>query len=85
MSSLVDKEPERYYDWMLWKMRQEADMEDPVDDVTIHNNLRGWTNTTSTVTREELLKRDISEMQYQVHKLQMRVKELTEELDRLRK
>ena len=85
MIDLVDKEPERYYDWMLWKMRQEADMEDPVDDVTIHNNLRGWTNTTSTVTREELLKRDISEMQYQVHKLQMRVKELTEELDRLRK
>lgn len=85
MSSLVDKEPERYYDWMLWKMRQEADMEDPVDDVTTHNNLRGWTNTTSTITREELLKREISEMQYQVHTLQIRVKELTEELDRLRK
>ena len=84
MIDLVDKEPERYYDWMLWKMRQEADMEDPVDDITTHNNLRGWTNSTSTATREDLLKRDISEMQYQVHNLQMRVKELTEELDRLR-
>tara|TARA_B100001063_G_scaffold96167_2_gene89807 strand:- start:1329 stop:1586 length:258 start_codon:yes stop_codon:yes gene_type:complete len=85
MSNLVDKEPERYYDWMLWKMRQEDDMEDPVDDVTTYNNLRGWTTSTSTVTREDLLKKDISEMQYQVHNLQMRVKELTEELDRLRK
>ena len=85
MQRKYDPEPERYYDWMLWKMRQEADMEDPVDDVTTHNNLRGWTNTTSKVTREELLKREISEMQYQVHTLQMRVKELTEELDRLRK
>ena len=85
MIDLVDKEPERYYDWMLWKMRQEADMEDPVDDITTQNNLRGWTNSTSTLTREDLLKRDISEMQYQVHNLQVRVKELTEELDRLRK
>ena len=26
-----DKEPERYYDWMLWKMRQE-DKKDMVDN-----------------------------------------------------
>ena len=33
---LDDKEPERYYEWMLWKLRQEKDMEqdDPTDDVS---------------------------------------------------
>ena len=31
-----DPEPERYYDWMLWKLRQEKKMEqdDPMDDIT---------------------------------------------------
>lgn len=24
----MDKEPERYYDWMLWKLRQEPDYPD---------------------------------------------------------
>ena len=76
-----DPEPERYYDWMLWKMRQETDMEDPVDDVTTHNNLRGWTQSTSTITREEMYQREIAEMQKSIHHLQMRVKELQEKLD----
>ena len=33
----MDKEPERYYDWMLWKMRQEDksnqdNLEDKLED-----------------------------------------------------
>lgn len=29
--SVEDREPERYYDWMLWKMRQEDhDIKDPL-------------------------------------------------------
>ena len=27
---MQDKEPERYYDWMLWKMRQENQKEKQV-------------------------------------------------------
>ena len=40
-------EPERYYDWILWMMRQERNnmsddiLNDPTDDVT-KGNLSGW-------------------------------------------
>ena len=37
-----DPEPERYYDWILWKLRQERKMEqdDPMDDITKDGKLR---------------------------------------------
>ena len=81
-----DPEPERYYDWMLWKMRQERAMEDPVDDVTIGNQLRKWTEsprTTVNMTTEEMYHREIAEMQKQVHALQLKVKELQDKLNAL--
>ena len=56
-----DPEPERYYDWMLWKMRQEKKKEPVV------------------MTTEEVMKREIADMQASIHHLQMRVKELSEE------
>ncbi len=81
-----DPEPERYYDWMLWKMRQldrqERDMEDPVDDVTIGNQLTKWT-TQTTMTKEEMYQREMAEMQRQVHTLQLKVKELQDKLNAL--
>ena len=84
MSNLVDEEPERYYDWMLWKLRQEKDMEDPVDDVTTHNNLRGWTDSNkSTMSKEEMYQREMAEMQKQVHTLQMKIVKLQEKLNAL--
>jgi len=45
MVSKYDPEPERYYDWMLWKLRQERNMEkdDPIDDITEGGRLSGWT------------------------------------------
>ena len=55
-----DKEPERYYDWMLWKMRQEN-------------------KNKVVMTKEDIYKKDIAELQSSIHHLQMRVKELSEE------
>ena len=52
-----DPEPERYYDWMLWKMRQERS-----------ENL--------TLNETDIYKKEIAEMQRQVHTLQMRIKHL---------
>lgn len=81
-----DPEPERYYDWMLWKMRQERAMEDPVDDVTIGNQLKGWTEssrTTVNMTTEQMYQKEIAEMQKQVHALQLKVKELQDKLNAL--
>lgn len=58
-------------------------MEDPVDDVTTHNKLTEWTRRSDHVvmTTEDMYKRDIADMQKQVHVLQMKVKELQEKLD----
>ena len=81
-----DPEPERYYDWMLWKMRQERAMEDPVDDVTIGNQLNKWTETSRTtinMTTEQMYQKEIAEMQKQVHALQLKVKELQDKLNAL--
>ena len=55
-----DPEPERYYDWMLWKMRQED-------------------KGKKVMTKEDIYKKDIAELQSSIHHLQMRVKELSEE------
>ena len=72
-----DPEPQRYYDWMLWKLRQEdmSEQDDPTDDVTAIGRLSGWIEKPH-LSKEELLMRDIAEMQSQNHKLMIRVKEL---------
>ena len=61
-----DPEPVRYYDWMLWKMRQEKAKEPVV------------------MTTEEMMKKEIAEMQSSIHHLQMRVKELVDENEKLK-
>jgi len=63
---LDDPEPQRYYDWMLWKMRQEKAKEPVV------------------MTTEEMMKKEIAEMQSSIHHLQIRVKELIEENEKLK-
>jgi len=80
-----DPEPQRYYDWMLWKLRQEdmSEQDDPTDDVTAIGRLSGWIEKPH-LSKEELLMRDIAEMQSQNHKLMIRVKELGEEINRLK-
>jgi len=81
-----DPEPERYYDWMLWKLRQEdmKEQDDPMDDITSYSKLSGWTEQPH-LSKEELLMRDIAEMQKQNHTLMIRVKEQAEEILKLKK
>ena len=57
-----DKEPERYYDWILWKMRQEE-------------------RQMKMQMPKEMYEKEIAEMQSSVHYLQVRVKELGEEVE----
>ena len=61
-----DPEPARYYDWMLWKMRQDKAKEPIV------------------MTPEEMMKKEIADMQSSIHHLQIRVKELVEENEKLK-
>ena len=66
-----DPEPERYYDWILWKLRKERafDMEQQLD---LFNNEK------KVMTMEDLLKKDIAEMQKQVKELIKENSELKE-------
>ena len=86
---VYDPEPPRYYDWILWKMRQERNsmsddiLNDPTDDVT-KGNLSGWIEKPH-MSKEDLFRKEIAEMQKTNHILMMRVKEQAEEIAKLQK
>ena len=60
-----DPEPERYYDWMLWKMRQEG-------------------GVMSTVSKEDMWKKTVADMQGEIHALQKTIVRLQEQISELR-
>ena len=64
-----DPEPERYYDWMLWKLRQE-------DSYT--------KSRMKTITREEMWMKEVAEMQKTNHQLMIRIKEQAEQIQKLK-
>lgn len=83
-----DEEPERYYEWMLWKLRQERKMEqdDPTDDIS--DSALKWTTSSTNkekiITREELLKKEISSLQECLNNAYKRIVELNDELKNLK-
>ena len=83
-----DEEPERYYEWMLWKLRQERKMEqdDPTDDIS--DSALKWTTSSTNkekiITREELLKKEISSLQECLNNAYKRIVELNDELQNLK-
>ena len=74
-----DPEPERYYDWILWKFRKEKEMEKQLE-LDFTSKLGEGITTTDSIIRREMY-----EMQKHIHGLQMRIKELAEENYELRK
>ena len=62
---VYDPEPERYYDWMLWKMRQEG-------------------GVMSTVSKEDMWKKTVADMQGEIHALQKTIVRLQEQISELR-
>ena len=81
-----EPEPERYYDWMLWKLRQEEmEQDDPTDDVSVGGKLRDWIGQNKPyMSKEDMWMREIAEMQKTNHLLMMRVKEQAEEIKKLK-
>ena len=68
-SQLVhDPEPERYYDWILWKFRQEGGIENSVK---------------KSMTREEMWKQTVADMQGEIHALQKTIVRLQKQLNEL--
>ena len=86
---VYDPEPERYYDRMLWKMRQERKkmsddpLDSPTDDVS-QSDLFGWIEK-PFLTREDMWMREVAEMQKTNHHLLMKVKEQSEQIEKLKK
>ena len=81
-----DPEPERYYDWMLWKLRQEEmEQDDPTDDVSLGGKLRDWIEQNRPyMSKEDMWMKEVAEMQKTNHLLMMRVKEQAEEIQKLK-
>tara|TARA_Y100001951_G_C11207661_1_gene221010 strand:- start:419 stop:694 length:276 start_codon:yes stop_codon:yes gene_type:complete len=79
-----DPEPERYYDWMLWKLRQEEmEQDDPTDDVSLGGKLRDWIEK-PYMSKEDMWMKEVAEMQKTNHQLMMRIKEQAEEIQKLK-
>ena len=80
-----DPEPERYYDWMLWKLRQEKmeEQDDPTDDVSLGGKLREWIEK-PYMSKEDMWMKEVAEMQKTNHQLMMRIKEQAEEIQKLK-
>lgn len=76
-----DKEPDRYYDWILWKLRQEKNMSNEEQlELNFTSKLGEGITTTDSIIRREMY-----EMQKCINGLQIRVKELAEENYELKK
>tara|TARA_Y100000114_G_scaffold141485_1_gene147278 strand:- start:298 stop:555 length:258 start_codon:yes stop_codon:yes gene_type:complete len=76
----LDKEPERYYDWILWKFRKEKEMSEKQLELDFTSKIGEGITTSDSIIRREMY-----EMQKHIHGLQMRIKELAEENYGLRK
>ena len=76
---MSDPEPERYHEWILWKLKQEKEMEKQLE-LDFTSKLGEGITTTDSIIRREMY-----EMQKHIHGLQMRVKELAEENYELKK
>ena len=77
---MSDKEPERYHEWILWKLKQERKMSEDQLELNFTSKLGEGITTTDSIIRREMY-----EMQKHIHGLQMRIKELAEENYELRK
>ena len=77
---MSDEEPERYHEWILWKLKQERKMSEDQLELDFTSHLGEGITTTDSIIRREM-----NEMQKHIHGLQMRIKELAEENYGLRK
>ena len=77
---MSDEEPERYYEWILWKLKKEKKMSEDQLELDFTSKLGEGITTTDSIIRREMY-----EMQKCINGLQIRVKELAEENYELKK
>lgn len=76
------QEPERYYDWMLWKMRQ-----DKVRSESLKSNKIDRTSKLGEgiSTSDKVLTREINKIKKQVNKIDKNLEELLDAIVQLQK
>ena len=79
---MSDKEPERYYDWILWKFREEKKMTELEQQLELDFTSKLGEGITTT---DSIIRREMYEMQKCINGLQIRIKELAEENYELKK
>ena len=77
---MSDPEPERYHEWILWKLKQEKKMSEEQLQLNFFDSPHGGISSSDSIIRREMY-----EMQKHIHALQIRVKELADENYELRK
>ena len=77
---MSDKEPERYHEWILWKLKQEKKMSEDQLELDFTSKLGEGITTSDSIIRREMYS-----MQKHINTLQIRVKELADENYELRK
>ena len=77
---MSDPEPERYHEWILWKLKQERKMSEEQLQLNFFDSPHGGISSSDSIIRREMY-----EMQKHIHALQIRVKELADENYELRK
>ena len=77
---MSDKEPERYHEWILWKLKQEKKMSEEQLQLNFFDSPHGGISSSDSIIRREMY-----EMQKHINTLQIRVKELADENYELRK
>lgn len=82
---VYDPEPERYYDWMLWKLRQDSTFEKRwKENIKYCKSRRKEERAKRMKTQEDILKMDMAELTKSYYDVLKRNKELVEENERLK-
>ena len=80
---LMQSEPERYYDWMLWKLRQDEERIKQISSDVI-DRTDSW-KSKGIYSGDSILTREINKIKKQVNKIDKNLEELLNAVVQLQK
>ena len=79
---LMQSEPERYYEWMLWKLRQDEERKTHIATDLIDRTSKIGEGISTT---DKVLTREINKIKKQVNKIDKNLEELLDAIVQLQK
>ncbi len=79
---LMQSEPERYYEWMLWKLRQDEERKTHISTDLIDRTSKVGEGIS---TSDKVLTREINKIKKQVNKIDKNLEELLDAIVQLQK